>query len=326
MKGKDVMKRLFCASWGILIFVGFLSSSEAVVDRIVAVVNQEIITLSEVENRTELMQVEIRAEDRLEKREKLQAVRQMVLQQLIEEKLIDLEARKLGIKVTAKELEEAIDEIRKRNNLSPEEFQDALKKQGIKLEDLKKQMEKQILRTKTIRMSVKLESKGEEDELKSFYEKNVDQYRTAESFRPAHILFRIPKDATAEEILEIKRKAQKVLEKIRQGQDFGELAFLYSEDPSAKDRGGLGYFKKGEILPALEKEIARLRIGEVSGVIRTDFGFHIIKLLDRKGGTPLTYDEVKQRVTADYYQAEMEKALKQFLGSLKAKSVIDIRL
>jgi len=326
MKGKDVMKRLFCASWSFLVFLGFLSSSEAVVDRIVAVVNQEIITLSEVETRTELMQVEIRAEDRLERREKVQEVRQMVLQQLIEEKLIDHEAQKLGIKVTAKELEEAIDEIRRRNNLSPEGFKEALTKQGLKLDDVKKQMEKQILRTKTIRMSVKMESKGTEDELKSFYEKHMDQYRTSESFRPAHILFRIPKDATAEEILEIKKKAQRVLEKIRQGQDFGEMAFLYSEDPSAKDRGELGYFKKGEVLPALEKEVVRLRIGEVGGIIRTEFGFHIIKLLDRKGGTPLPYEEVKQRVTADYYQTEMEIALRQFFTLLKAKSVIEIKL
>ena len=104
------------------------------------------------------------------------------------------------------------------------------------------------------------------------------------------------------------------------------MALLYSEDISAKDQGDLGYFKRGELLPELEKEALRLQVGEVSGIIRTNLGFHIIKLLDRKGGTPLPFEEVKEKVKADYYDKEMEKAFQQFLGTLKEKSVIEIKL
>ena len=71
--------------------------------------------------------------------------------------------------------------------------------------------------------------------------------------------------------------------------------------PSNKDRGDLGYFKKGELLPVFEREALRLKVGEVSGIVRTEFGFHIIKLLDRKGVEPLPFEEVKERVMADYY-------------------------
>ena len=101
----------------------------------------------------------------------------------------------------------------------------------------------------------------------------------------------------------------------------------YSEDTSTRKEGGdLGYFKKGELLPALEKEAMRLQVGEVSGLIRTELGFHILKLLDRKGGEPPPFEEIKEKVQADYYEKEMEKAFQQFLSKLKEKSVIEIKL
>jgi parvulin-like peptidyl-prolyl isomerase len=104
------------------------------------------------------------------------------------------------------------------------------------------------------------------------------------------------------------------------------MALLYSQDPSAKDRGDLGYFKKGELLPAFEKELDRLRVGEVGGIIRTQYGFHLIKLLDRRGGTPMPFEEVKARGQQEYFESEMDRAMRQFITSLKEKSVIDIRL
>ena len=154
----------------------------------------------------------------------------------------------------------------------------------------------------------------------------MDRYRTNETYRPGQILFIIPKGATPEEVREIRKKCQKVLEKIKGGEDFGEMALLFSEDSSNKDRGDLGYFKKGELVPAFEREALRLKVGEVSGIVRTEFGFHIIKLIDRKGIDPLPFEEVKEKVMADYYESEMEKAYKQYLSTLKQKSVIDIKL
>jgi parvulin-like peptidyl-prolyl isomerase len=177
-----------------------------------------------------------------------------------------------------------------------------------------------------IQSAVKAVPKPSEKELKEYYQRNADGYRTPVSFRPGHILFVIPKGATPEEIREIKKKCQKVLDKIRRGEDFRELAILYSEDVSAKEGGDLSYFKKGELLPGLEKEILRLKVGEVSGIVRTEFGFHIVKLYDRKGGNPLPFEEVKGNVEAEYYTQETENALKNYLAILKEKSIIEIKL
>jgi peptidyl-prolyl cis-trans isomerase SurA len=321
------VKRFRFIFWVFLIFLFEpISSSEAVVDRVVAVVNHEIITLSEVEKWIDPLQMEIHTEDRLERRERVQEFRQKVLEKLIEEKLIEQEAKRSGIKVTGKEVEAALEEVKQRNAATQEDLEKALAKDGWTLETYKKQIERKLQGIKLVNLAVKVEPKAEEKKLKDFYQKEIDRYRSTESYRPSHILFIIPKGATPEGIREIKKRCQKVLDKIKGGEDFGEMALLYSEDISHKDRGDLGYFKKGELLPTLEKEALRLQVGEVSGIIRTDFGFHIIKLLDRKGGIPIPFEEIQEKVKADYFEKEMEKALKQFISTLKEKSIIEIKL
>jgi peptidyl-prolyl cis-trans isomerase SurA len=321
------MKRLVILGFVILGLAGGLSTSEAIVDRVVAVVNEEVITLSEVDRMIgPFLKEAVKAEDRLERKEQLNRIRRQALDTLIEEKLMDREVKKAGIKVTPREVEAIIDDIKKQNKATQQDLEKALANEGITFEQYKTQIEQRILRTKLVQWSVKVEPKASEKQLRDFYEQNAERYRTPETFRPAHILFGIPKEAPPEKVQEVRKKCQEVLDRIRKGEDFGEMALLYSQDPSAKERGDLGYFKKGELLPAFEKEFNRLRVGEVGGIIRTESGFHLIKLLDRRGGTPMPFEEAKARVEREYFQSEMDRAVRQFITSLKGKSVIDIRL
>jgi peptidyl-prolyl cis-trans isomerase SurA len=320
------MKKFFLP-YGVLFFLfGAISSSSAIVDRVVAVVNQEIITLSEVEILINPLSEEMVTDDRMEKRRRVQALHRQVLEKLIEEKLLDQEARRSGVKVSAKEIETTLDEVKRRSAATQVDLEKALAAEGLTLETYKKQIEKILQRKKLVNWAVKPEMKSGEKELREFYEKNKERYRTNETYRPAHILFVIPKGATPEEIREIRKRCQKILEKIKGGEDFGEMALLYSEDASNKDRGDLGNFRKGELVLAFEREALRLKVGEVGGIIRTEYGFHIIKLLDRKGMDPLPFEEVKEKVQGDYYESEMEKAFKQYIITLKQKAVIEIKL
>lgn len=323
MKWKTFLKILMPL---LLTLTALIPSGETVVDRIVAIVNGEIITLSEVERMIGHLKGEIKAEDRLERRSRVNELSRMALERLIEEKLIDQEAKRSGIKAAPKEIEGAIEEIKRRNSATQEDLKRALERDGMTLDAFKKDIEKKIIRTKLVQWAVKVEPNVGEKELRNFYLKNAERYRTEESYRPAHILFKVPKDASPEEVRQIRAKCQKVLAMIKAGENFGDLAILYSEDISSKDRGDLGVFKKGELLPALEKEALRLKIGDVGGPIRTDFGFHIIKLLDRKGGDPQPYEEVKEKVRIDYLEREFQEGLKQFLTKLTEKSIIEIKL
>jgi len=309
-----------------LILCGSVSQGEGVVDRIVAIVNQEIITLSEVDKLIAPVRGEIQAENRLERDEKLRELRLKALDRLVEEKVLDYEAKKAGIKVTNKEVDIIIEDIKQRSNASQGDLESALAREGMTYEGYKKEIERQLIRQRLVQWSLKIEPKAGEKELREFYEKNSSQYRTQESYRPAHILFVIPKNATPEETLEIRMRCQKVLDRIKNGENFGEMAILYSQDPTSKGGGDLGFFKTGELLPPLERAALRLKVGEVSGIVRTDFGFHLIKLIDRKGGFPLPFEEVKEKIEADYMGKEMEKAMRQFISSVKEKSVIEIKL
>lgn len=321
------MKRIgYRGAIALALIFGWVSTGRAIVDRIVAIVNQEVITLSEVEKWSGPLQKEIETSDRLEKREKMNEVSRKVLEKLVEDKLIEQEAKRTGIKVSSKEVESTLEEIKRQNGSNQEELEIALAKEGLTLEAFKQQIEKRLLRSRLISWSVKVEQKAGEKELLDFYQKHVDRYQIRLTYRPGHILFIVPKEATSEQTGEVRRKCQQVLEKIRKGENFGEMAILYSEDASSKDRGDLGYFKQGELLPAFEREAIRLKVGEVSGIVRTQFGFHIIKLLDRKGGGPAPYEEVKEKVQADYYEKEMEKAFREFLSKLKEKSLIEMKL
>jgi parvulin-like peptidyl-prolyl isomerase len=293
---------------------------------VVAVVNQEIITLSELEKWTNPLKHEIVGGDRLEKHERMETLCRQVLEKLIDEKLIDQEVKKIGVKVSVKEIEAAVEEVKQRNAITQEELERALTNEGLTMETYKRQIERGLQRQKLIHWSVKVEAKAGEEELRDFYKKNLDRYQMNETYRPSHILFMIPKETTPKAIGEIRKKVQKVLEKIKGGEDFGEMALLYSEDASSKDRGDLGYFKRGELVPAFEREALRLKVGEVSEIVRTELGFHIIKLLDRKDTEPLPFEEVKEKVRADYHEVEMEKAFKQYLSTLKEKAIIEIKL
>ena len=328
MRGRKVKGTRFLIGMGIFFLsLGILLPSEAVVDRIVAVVNQEIITLSEVERWSQPFQGEIQTEDRLERKERVQEVFRKVLERIIEERLIEQEAKKSGIKVTSKEIEGAIDEIKQRNNIGQEALERALAAQGLTLETFKKELEKKIVRMKFVSFAVRVEPKVDEKELRAFYQKNLNQYRLEESYRPAHIFFLVPREATPEQVREIRRRSQRVLERIHEGESFAKMAKDYSEDPSSSKEGGdLGYFKKGELLPGLEKEAMRLRVGEVSGIVQTELGLHILKLLDRKGGEPSPFEAVNEKVQADYFEERMEKAFQEFLSKLKEKSIIEIML
>lgn len=160
----------------ILFLCGPIAFTEAVVDRVVAVVNKEIITLSEVEKRMPPLKEEIATGHRLEKQERMQALCREVLERLIEEKLIDQEAKRSGIKISSKDIEAAVEEIKRRNNASQEELEKALAVEGLTIETYKKQIEKSLQRQKLINWEVKVEEKPGEKELKEFYQSNIGRY------------------------------------------------------------------------------------------------------------------------------------------------------
>jgi len=183
-------------------------------------------------------------------------------------------------------------------------------------------MERVRLMSQEVRAKVQVSLK----EVMEYYQANRRSFGEQELYRARHILFRIPKDATAEEIGKIKAKAEEVLQQAKTGADFVELAKKNSDDPNAATDGGeLGTFKKGDLLPEMESVILKLNPGEVSDLVRTPQSIHIIKLEKKYLGDIKPFDEVKDQIEDLLYKKKSEERFNQWVAELRKNAAIDIR-
>ena len=312
----------------VLIFVLSVGICGAtIVDKIVAIVNGEIITLAELERyRSELRDRSESTGNPLEKRAKIFESRRKILDRLIDEKLVDQQCKKLSIKVTTRDLDFAIENVKKLNALTDEQLKRALMADGLSWEEYRQQIREQIRRAKLLSRVVHKEVTVDEEGLEKFYVQHIERFKGPDQIRASHILIMIPQDADDLLVEAFRQKGEKILERLRRGEDFGELARLHSDDASAKNRGDLGYFKRGELLPEFERSIFNLQMGQVSGLVQTKIGFHIIKVTEKREGSIIPYEEVMERVKNQYMEEESQRLYKAWLQKLKAESFIEVKL
>lgn len=231
-------------------------------DEIVAKVNDQVITKEELYNS-------------LVKENGLQ-----VLETLITEKIIDVEAKKQNITVSEEEIEAEINELMESYG-GEELFKQALEYYGYTMDDIKKNVTVNTKIKKLVEPSITIT----EEEMKEYFEKNKDSFDQEEQVKARHILV-----DTEEEAKEIKGK-------IDAGEDFAELAKEYSKDEGSKAAGGsLGYFGRGRMVASFEEAAFSLEIGEVSEPVKSDFGYHIIKVEDKKEAKEANYEESKEKI------------------------------
>jgi peptidyl-prolyl cis-trans isomerase SurA len=253
-------------------------------DRIVAVVGDEIILLSELETRLQLasMQLQIDPEDT----QTLDRLRITLLQDLVDEKLILVQARRDSVQVKSEEIEAALAaQIQQIKNQMGSEaaFQEQLSAEGLTLQDLKKrfrpQIRNQLLREKLIRQKLSDLTVSSKD-ITEFYQTYRDSLPIlGESVRLSHIMMSVA--PSEEEKRNAFQQAKEVLAKARAGESFDSLARSYSQCPSAENGGDLGYFARGEMVPEFDRAAFDLEPGEISDVVETMYGYHILRCEDR---------------------------------------------
>ena len=149
---------------------------------------------------------------------------------------------------------------------------------------------------------------------------------TDESIRISHILLPLAQNATKEKQEAVLSRAEEILTRIAHGEDFATLSREYANDNPGAKAGDLGYFKRGELIPSIEKSAFSLEVGEVSGPIQTPQGLVLIKLTEKKKGNPTPLEKIKKRVEQDYYMSELEQRYRQWVDKLKKKSFIEVKL
>ena len=297
-----------------------------ITNAIVAIVNDEIITLYDINREAQPAISEAEKKGALNDATRSQ-IRRTALDRLIEKKLTEQKIRELNIRVSEEEIRQAIDDVRKQNNIpSQEALVAALAGQGLSFDQYRAQLQEQIEKLKLVSIEVRAKVQVGESETRDYYAANLVKYTEEESYRARHIFFKTGEKASTDEIQRSKTTALAVLTEAREGKDFAELAKKFSEDPAArKDGGDLGSFKKGDMQPELEKTILSLKPGEVSELVTTPIGFHIIKLEARVAGTTKPFESVKSDIEEILYRKKSEERFSQWAKDLRGKASVEIK-
>ncbi len=324
--GPTFRKLVFCAFFLGVVFWNSLGKTE-IIDRIVAIVNEDIITLSELEEfRKSLYPRQPKANDWLREELELSDVRRHVLNALIEERLIDQEATRQNIVVTQKTLEDALESLRQERGLSQPQLEIALKAQGLTYEEYRGRVERGLKRTRLVNRTVKSEIEIREEDLRVYYQTHIKDYMAEETIRISHILLPLSSNPTKDEEAETSSIAKEMLNRAEKGEDLAEVARQYSHRIPGVQGGDIGYFKSGEMIPAIEKRALSLKVGEMAGPILTAKGVFLIRVTDKKGGKPIPFAEIKKTVEKDYYRNEVDRQYRRWVKKLKERSFIEVKL
>jgi parvulin-like peptidyl-prolyl isomerase len=304
-----------------------LSSGRAeIIDRIVATVNAEIITISELDEfvDTILDQYKARFEE-FELSQKINQARADVLNQMVNDRLIQQEARRRQIKVGEAEVDQAIGRLETRFS-SKEEFEEAMLAQDTTLEDLKEKYKSELMVMKLMNEEVRSKVSVSQDEVEAYYDEHKDQMREPEEIKVRHILIKATDQDTNEARQEALELAKRLLAELRAGADFAQLAREYSQCPSAPNGGDLGFFSRGQMVTEFEDTAFRLKVGEISDVVQTRFGYHIIKLEGRKASAPKEFSEVSSEIREKLLRQKTQERLERWIKELRDKADIEIKL
>jgi parvulin-like peptidyl-prolyl isomerase len=298
-----------------------------VVEKIVAVVNDEIILATELENWA-LPQVRGGIDfESAEGRKAWDEVKRKALDSMVEGVLVRQQAAELKLTVTPEEVDRAMEEVKRQNKLDDASFVEALKQQGFTPEAYRKNLRRQILELKVLNTAVRSRVSVSDDEVRTYYQQNERQLAGEKTVHLRQILIAVPPDASPDDVERKRRMATKVLELAREGRSFGELAKAYSDDELTKAEGGdAGWVGHGVLVEPMEEVIASMDPGDVRGPVRTARGWHVLQLVERKQGDIRPFEEVKDQLRKTLYDQQVEKASNQWIHELKKRAHIDIRL
>ncbi|HUM11467.1 MAG TPA: peptidylprolyl isomerase [Myxococcaceae bacterium] len=312
---------------GLLLLVAPLVRAE-LVDRVAAVVNNDVITLSEVEKRAgpELARVDQEATgpDRAQKRA---AALKRTLDTMIDEKLVDNELKELKVTIGDKEVDAAVDEVKKSYNLTDDQLQQAVAREGYSMAEYREQMRKQIGRYKLISEKVRKNVKVSDADVKGEYDRMTRAEGEDYEVHVRHILIAVPRTASQAQADQARRKAAAVAVEAREpGVDFAQLAKKRSEGSSSSDGGDLGFFKRGTMVPEFERVAFNLKTGEVSEPVRTQFGWHVLKLeeIRKLGMKPLA--EVRPEIEERLRRQQAERLTSQYMETLRNGAVVEKKI
>lgn len=245
-----------------------------------------------------------------------------VLESLINLILLDQYGRSQGIGVNDAQVEQVFQEAVTQYP-SKRKFIKSLQEAGLTEVDIRTRLKRTLRAQKVVQTLVAPRVTVTEEELKFYYNQNPYEFEHDVQVHAAHILIKVNPFAGDNERQKAKQHIQQIQKKIKAGEDFAEMAKTYSQGPSKVNGGDLGYFGAAQMAPAFETAAFLLQPGEVSDVVTTQFGFHLIKCYDRKPAGKESFDEAAPRLKARFYQERLNANLRRLVDKLKAEAAIE---
>ena len=234
-------------------------------------------------------------------------------------------AAELEVAVCSDEVDRSIDQIKKDYGLTDTQLREELRKQGMSMAAYRQNTKREILKYRIINIAVGGKVSVSDADVQSYYERHMQESNV--QVRASHIFLAIPENADAATAQDREKQAKTLLQRAQAGEDFGKLAREYSEDAATRaDGGDLGWFGKDIFPKPIEELVFAMKEGEVRGPVRADRGFHIIKLAGRRAQDPKPLADVRDQIRGQLRQREMEKQTKTYLGELRRKTLVDIRM
>ncbi|MDP3097755.1 MAG: peptidylprolyl isomerase [Syntrophales bacterium] len=304
-----------------------VSAQAGVADRIVAVVNDEVITLSELNNAFGPYRERFMANYQGPDREKaLGETKATLLNRMIDNLLMEQESRKTGITVRNEEVTDAIKDMQKQQKISPEEFLKAMQREGMTLDAYRKDIGDQLVRLKLIRRDIKSKVAVTDEEIGEYYRKHREDYDGKEAVRIKQILLLLSKEENPAAKEKLRVGADAIHKRLLNGEPFELLSAKFSQGPAAAEGGDIGYIEKGMIHSEVEDAAFSLPLNQISGVIESPVGFHIIQVVDRRGAGLKAIEHVREEIREKIDREKMEKKFGEWLVELRKKSHIEIKL
>lgn len=317
-----------CAAVALLLSILITSNSEAVIlDRVVAVVNDDVITLTEVqEEGLQAIRKIVQETPEQERERQLRSTERQILDELILRRLQLQEAQKEKIEVTPAEIQSTIEELKKRNGLNTdEELRAALSRELLNEEQFRRGIAEQVILTKLVARRVRAKVVVLDEEVQQYYAQQQEKFREIPQFKIRHLFMAVPPQATPGEHQRARSRIEEAQALLKTGIDFSAVAKRYSEGPLALSGGEVWTLKRGELAPELEQAALAIPIGQPSDVIATSAGFHLIVVEERSGQT-LSFDQVKERLRAILFDQRTEAKFKEWIESLRAKAHVEMKL
>lgn len=320
-------KKIILILWSIMLLS--VPVYAEVVDRIVAVVNDEIITLYELNAAFEpyLKNIENNYKGN-DKGAVIKQTKDAFFQRMIDNILIEQEAKKTGVSAGVKDADvmAVLQDVITKQKMSMSDFLKSLEKEGTPIESVKKEIRSQLVRMRLLRREVKDKIIVSDKEIGEYYNKHREEYEGKESVRMKQLLLLLPPNADITIKTKMKNEALRLRGLIMSGESFDLLAAKYSQGPAAAQGGDVGFIERGTIIPEVEAAAFSLPVEKVSEVIESSLGFHIIKVVDKKGAGLKPIAMVREEIKAKIEDEKLDKKFDEWISSVRAKSHIETRL